>query len=139
MDSKKPEDVSMADLWELQQSRRRDHRQLASRRSRRVHRTPDSVELAIDQLFGRDGESQRRITEAKAVQYWRAIVGDTISQHATAIRVRNKTLIVLVQDPMWMQQLNFLKHSLVQKMNEKFPTIGIKEIFFTRRVSEATA
>ena len=48
---------------------------------------------------------------------WREIVGDSLASHAQPSAIRNRILFVEVSHPTWMQQLQFLKPTLLEKLN----------------------
>ncbi|MCX8117433.1 MAG: DUF721 domain-containing protein [Desulfobacterota bacterium] len=49
---------------------------------------------------------------------WKEIVGESISQHAQPQTIRDRTLFIAVSHSTWMQQLQFLKPTLLKKINE---------------------
>ena len=48
---------------------------------------------------------------------WREIVGDSVASNAQPSAVRNRILFVEVSHPTWIQQLQFLKPTLLEKIN----------------------
>ena len=49
-----------------------------------------------------------------------------------AARIRSGTLTVIVRDPVWMQQLTFLKQGILAKYKQDFPKLGLHQIYFSR-------
>ena len=61
---------------------------------------------------------------------WNEVVGRTIALNAQPEKIRNGTLFVKVTSPVWMQQLQFMKQMIADKLNEKLKTETVKNIFF---------
>jgi predicted nucleic acid-binding Zn ribbon protein len=60
----------------------------------------------------------------KLWQYWKDIVGPAVAENARPEAIKGKSLLVNVSSAPWMQQLQFLKPELIEKLND---TLG-KEI-----------
>jgi len=60
----------------------------------------------------------RRIQEQKLLDSWDRAVGDAIAEKARPIRVKNRVLQVKVSNSVWMQQLQFMKGLMIQKLHE---------------------
>ena len=71
--------------------------------------------------------------ESKALEAWARYVGEAASKVSRAIRLRNGQLTVVVKDPMWMQQLSFLKNGIINRYKTEFPHLGIRDIYFSRQ------
>ena len=48
---------------------------------------------------------------------WREIVGDSVASNAQPSVIRNRILFLEVSHPTWVQQLQFLQPSLLEKVN----------------------
>jgi predicted nucleic acid-binding Zn ribbon protein len=48
---------------------------------------------------------------------WREIVGDSVASNAQPSVIRNRILFIEVSHPTWIQQLQFLKPTLLEKIN----------------------
>ena len=57
-------------------------------------------------------------------QHWKDVVGPAIAENTRPEVIKRKLLVVHVSSAPWMQQLQFLKPELIEKLNE---TIG-KEV-----------
>jgi predicted nucleic acid-binding Zn ribbon protein len=49
---------------------------------------------------------------------WPALVGEQIAQHARPVRLRHRTLMVTVDDPVWATQLRWLENDLLARLEE---------------------
>lgn len=61
---------------------------------------------------------------------WREIVGDTIARQSQPRSIRNRILFVDVSHPTWIQQLQFLKPALLEKINGFLGEPRIQDIRF---------
>ncbi len=61
---------------------------------------------------------------------WKEIVGEPISLHTQPYAIRNRILFVEVSHSTWMQQLQFLKPSLLGKINAYLGESRIEDIRF---------
>ena len=52
---------------------------------------------------------------------WKEIVGRSNSKHSIPTRLRNKDLIVNVDDPYWIQELSLLKDIIKEEINKRYP------------------
>ena len=60
---------------------------------------------------------------------WEAVVGPTIAAHAAPRRLQRGILLVTVDSPMWMVELQFLKHDLRQRLNAAVGRNVIRDVF----------
>jgi hypothetical protein len=51
------------------------------------------------------------------VAAWREIVGESVAEHSQPRSIRNQILFIEVDHPTWMQQLQFLKPTLLGQVN----------------------
>jgi predicted nucleic acid-binding Zn ribbon protein len=61
---------------------------------------------------------------------WNETVGPTIARNAQPEKIRNGTLFVKVTSPVWMQQLQFMKEMISDKLNRRLSGEVVKNIFF---------
>jgi hypothetical protein len=61
---------------------------------------------------------------------WREIVGDSVASNAQPSVIRNRILFIEVSHPTWVQQLQFLKPTLLEKINEFLKEEFIHDIRF---------
>ncbi|HEY1371814.1 MAG TPA: DUF721 domain-containing protein [Candidatus Binatia bacterium] len=78
-----------------------------------------------------------RLAEYGVWPIWNDLVGDIIARNAQPEKIRNGTLFVKVSSHVWMQQLQYMKDTITDKVNEKLEREVVKNIFFY--VGEVTA
>ena len=61
---------------------------------------------------------------------WNEVVGKPIARNAQPEKIRNGTLFVKVTSPVWMQQLQYMKEMIAEKLNQKLRGEVVKNIFF---------
>ena len=71
-----------------------------------------------------------RLTEHGVWPIWNEIVGPTIARNAQPEKIRNGTLFVKVTGSTWMQQLQYMKEMIADKLNQRIGKEVVKNIFF---------
>jgi predicted nucleic acid-binding Zn ribbon protein len=66
----------------------------------------------------------------KLWHYWKDIVGPAVAENARPEAIRGKSLLVNVSSAPWMQQLQFLKPELIEKLNETLGKEVVRDIRF---------
>lgn len=61
---------------------------------------------------------------------WNEIVGESVAAHSQPHSIRNRILFIDVAHPTWMQQLQFLKPTLLEKVNTFLGESLIQDIRF---------
>ena len=72
----------------------------------------------------------RRLDEYGVWPIWRDVVGEAIARNAQPEKIRNGTLFVKVSSPVWMQELQFMKEMIAEKLNHRLSGEIVKNIFF---------
>jgi predicted nucleic acid-binding Zn ribbon protein len=71
-----------------------------------------------------------RLSEYEVWPVWDEVVGKTIAVNARPEKIRNGTLFVKVSSSVWMQQLQFMKEMIAEKLNHRLNREVVKNIFF---------
>src|SRR6476661_255241 len=61
---------------------------------------------------------------------WNDVVGTAVANNAQPERIRNGTLFLKVSSPVWMQQLQYMKELIAEKLNQRLGAELVKNIFF---------
>ena len=80
-----------------------------------------------------------RLGEYGVWPIWNEAVGDMIARNAQPEKIRQGTLFVKVSSPVWMQQLQYLKETIAEKINRELGKEVVKNIFFVIGKVEAKA
>lgn len=60
---------------------------------------------------------------------WSELVGDPLARHAHPVRLRRGVLVIHVDDSLWMQELQFLKQELRERLNAALGRPVVRDIF----------
>lgn len=71
-----------------------------------------------------------RLEEYGVWPIWNEIVGATIARNAQPEKIRNGTLFVKVASSTWMQELQYMKEMISEKLNQSLGRQVVKNIFF---------
>ena len=71
-----------------------------------------------------------RLDEYGVWPVWNDVVGNPIARNAQPEKIRNGTLFVKVSSSVWMQQLQFMKELITEKLNHRLGSQVVKNIFF---------
>ena len=84
---------------------------------------------ALKKFIKKQGIEQE-INQQKATDVWGQVVGKKIKEHTEPIDVRFGVLTVKTSSPVWRQELQFQKKSIVNSINKKLKKTTIKDIRF---------
>ncbi|MGH7817277.1 MAG: DUF721 domain-containing protein [Candidatus Binatia bacterium] len=90
-----------------------------------LERLGEVLNLSLKRL-----ELTPRLDEYGVWPIWNEVVGRTIANNAQPEKIRNGTLFVKVTSPVWMQQLQFMKEMIAEKLNQRLKAEVVKTIFF---------
>ncbi len=76
------------------------------------------------------GELGDALAGYRAMSSWPAVVGDGIARQATATRFQDGYLVVEVSNSTWLQQLSFMRHKIIPKLNAAVGRNVVKSIKF---------
>jgi predicted nucleic acid-binding Zn ribbon protein len=71
----------------------------------------------------------RQLADHALWVHWDDVVGQTLAAHARPLRLRRGVLFVAVDSPEWMQELQFLKHELRERLNARLERTVVREVF----------
>ena len=66
-----------------------------------------------------------------AIELWPEVVGEAAARRSRAVRFESGRLVVEVDGPAWTSQLNYLKRTIVARLNARLGDEVIREIQFT--------
>lgn len=92
-----------------------------------------SVSSVLSGLAKRLG-LEAKLLEAQLSRHWPDIAGEPIAAHTRPDSIRFKKLHLIVENSVWLQQLTFLKPTLLEKINEAAGSQIVADILF--RVGE---
>lgn len=96
-----------------------------SKRDPELERVGDILRHSLKRL-----DLSGRLSEYGVWPIWNEIVGATIARNAQPEKIRNGTLFVKVTSSIWMQQLQYVKEMIAEKLNKDLGNEVVKNIFF---------
>lgn len=72
----------------------------------------------------------KRLDEFKALSLWEETVGTKIAERSKAVDIQDKTLIVDVENNIWMQELVLLKPQIMKKLARAAKDNRIRDVRF---------
>lgn len=72
---------------------------------------------------------ERRLAEARIWEIWDRVVGQQIAAQARPNTIRDGVLTVQVASAPWMQQLNFLKPEIRERLNRELNAELVRDIY----------
>lgn len=85
----------------------------------------ETLNKVLARILNKNASLKKGVLEARIIELWPDAVGETIAKHARAVQLKNKTLMVEVDHPIWKQELHGNKMLALKKLNE----IIKKELF----------
>ena len=71
-----------------------------------------------------------KVKQQQIWDVWNNVVGEHIARQAQPHHIRNMILWVNVSSSSWMQQLEFIKHTIVERLNRQIGEQVIRDIRF---------
>ena len=90
---------------------------------------PQSLRLILEKTF-KNLEIDVPLKTYSILGAWDEIVGESVAEHSQPRSIRNQILFINVTHPTWMQQLQFLKPTLLEKVNAFLSEPLIRDIRF---------
>ncbi|MDH3974587.1 MAG: DciA family protein [Deltaproteobacteria bacterium] len=97
--------------------------------SRRKKSFPTELSSILETFLGKK-KYKKRIEDCKVFEYWHSCVGDKIAAHAEPEAFTRGVLKVTVSDHGWLQQLQFLKEEIKNRLNERLGKNSVENIYF---------
>ncbi len=81
-------------------------------------RKPSKIGEVLEHFFNQAG-LQQKFQEQKILNAWKETVGEAIAERTQPIRIQNGVLYVKVTNSVWMQELQFMKGLIREKIQEQ--------------------
>ena len=66
----------------------------------------------------------------EVVRRWKDVVGPAVAEMANPVEVKGRTLYVDVRDPVWLQQMVYMRESVRRALNEAVGKAALDRIYF---------
>jgi hypothetical protein len=98
---------------------------MSERKSHRPVKVASLLEWVCKEL-----DLQAGLKAYKVFEVWDEVVGETIAKKARPETIRNRVLVVKVSNSPWIQELQFMKEQIKEKLNESIGEKLIDDLFF---------
>ncbi len=93
---------------------------------------PESIRNVLQRTIQRAGISQN-LKRYELIEDWEKLVGPKIAEKSWPLKYLGGILIVEVEHPAWIQELNLLRTNLLEKIKSDYPKSKINNIRFVLR------
>ena len=83
---------------------------------------------AVLQDVSKDNALGLKLSEARLQHEWERLVGQTMAKHSFPENIRYKKLYLVADNSIWLQQLVFLKTSILEAIQSILPELGLTDI-----------
>jgi len=90
----------------------------------RPSRLADVLRTTLERL-----PDAQRLADHAVWMHWEAVAGATLARHARPERLRNGVLVVAVDSAEWMQELQFHKRELRERLNARLGRAALRDLF----------
>ena len=95
----------------------------------RRKRKPEKVDSILKNVL-RSLNLGIKVKQYQIWDVWDSVVGKPIAQQAQPQQIRNMILWITVSSSTWMQQLEFMRQQIIDRLNERIGEKVIKDIRF---------
>jgi predicted nucleic acid-binding Zn ribbon protein len=99
------------------------------RKRRKSAKIPPSMGEGLGELFKRTGMN-RRMQEQKILNCWEKAVGEGVAEKTQPVSVKDRVLQVKVVNSVWMQELQFMKELIMQKLQQQTGNNILRDLRF---------
>ena len=96
---------------------------------KRAQSTPENVGSILERIFSTLNLGIK-VKQYQIWDVWEEVVGEAIARQAQPHQTRNMVLWVTVSSSTWMQQLEFIKKQMVDRLNDRIGEKVITDIRF---------
>ncbi len=77
----------------------------------------DSLNRVLQKILNSNPDLRKGIGEARILELWAKAVGPQIANRSRAIQIKEKTILIAVDHPVWKQELLANKSLVLEKLN----------------------
>lgn len=83
------------------------------------------------EVLSRRWRLRRRLPMALLPERWSALVGEPLARHVQPLTIRNGELVLAVDSPAWMSELQFQLPTLTARIQQGMPRPAVKRLLLT--------
>lgn len=80
------------------------------------------------QDFSKDHALGQKLLEVRLQEEWPSIVGQILAKHSSPDSIRFHKLYLVAENSVWLQQLVFLKSSILEALQSRIPELSLVDI-----------
>lgn len=92
---------------------------------------PIHINEVLSELIGKNYGALFSHEDVKIFKIWEQAVNEEISSHAKPVSFKNGKLVLMVVDPIWRNELNFLKLDIIASLNKFLGKKKVRQIELT--------
>jgi hypothetical protein len=104
-----------------------DESSVAFRYNVSIMSTFESIHSALQDV-ARGSALALKLSEVRLQQEWEGLVGQTIAKHSHPESIRYKKLNLVADNSIWLQQLMFLKATILEAIHSILPDLALTDI-----------
>jgi predicted nucleic acid-binding Zn ribbon protein len=95
----------------------------------RKSKAPEPLNAVLERVLG-SLNLGLKVKQYRIWDVWNSVVGEAIARQAQPQQIRAMVLWVTVSNSTWMQQLEFMKRQIIERINERIGETVIRDIRF---------
>jgi predicted nucleic acid-binding Zn ribbon protein len=95
----------------------------------RKSKAPEPLNAVLERVLG-SLNLGLKVKQYRIWDVWNSVVGEAIARQAQPQQIRAMVLWVTVSNSTWMQQLEFMKRQIIERINEHIGETVIRDIRF---------
>lgn len=96
---------------------------------KRKKRVPEKIDSILEKVLSKLNLGIK-VKQYQIWEVWDSVVGEPIARQAQPHQIKNMILWINVSSSTWMQQLEFMKQQIIDRLNERIGEKVIKDIRF---------
>jgi predicted nucleic acid-binding Zn ribbon protein len=94
-----------------------------------MDKLPERLQSVLERVIKRRGW-EKRLKETNLLNSWNKLFSPPVSEIAKPLRIESGKLFLQVTEPVWKNELSFLKPEILKKLNQYSGDEVVKEILF---------
>jgi predicted nucleic acid-binding Zn ribbon protein len=90
---------------------------------------PTPLAQVLEKMLERKGLG-KKLAQYALFEEWEKIVGASLAEKTQPLKIQGNQLVIGVEHSTWIQELQFLKPKLLQKIRQEFPETTISDLRF---------
>lgn len=93
---------------------------------------PTPLAQVLEKMLEKKGLGGK-LAQYALFEEWEKIVGASLAEKTQPLKMQGNQLVIGVEHPAWIQELQFMKPKILEKIRKMFPETTISDLRFTLR------